>query len=233
MAKPREIKLRDQIMTVLEKYIRSLLVIVSSHAGMYDFIRGNIERISPTHVVIENNGIGYLMSISIYTYEKIKNAKQAMLFTEQVFKVENQSPVATLLFGFADPSEREMFQWLTSVSGVGNNTAILMLSSLEPEMLASAILNGNVGLLKSIKGIGEKTAQRIVLELRDKLGGKSRKGATLLPGGVSDHMNEALAALTTLGYNRVAAEKALTKVSEQGKLHLSVEELIKNSLKIL
>jgi Holliday junction DNA helicase RuvA len=230
-----EVKTRphDQIMTVTAKYIGSWLVIVSSHAGMYDFIRGNVERISPTHVVIENNGIGYLMSISIYTYEKIKNAKQAMLFTEQVFKVENQSPVASLLFGFAEPSEREMFQWLTSVSGVGNNTAILMLSSLEPDALSSAILNGNVGLLKSIKGIGEKTAQRIVLELRDKLGGKARKGATLMPSGTSDHTAEALAALTTLGYNRAAAEKALFKVSENGKLQLSVEDLIKNSLKIL
>lgn len=200
---------------------------------MYDFISGNIQRISPTHVVVENGGIGYMMNISIYTYEKIKSSKQAQLFTELVFKVENQNPVAMVIYGFADPSEREMFQWLTSVSGVGNNTAIIMLSSLEPEALTSAILNGNVGLLKSIKGIGEKTAQRIVLELRDKLGGKSRKGATLMPAGTSDHAAEAIAALTTLGYNRAAAEKAMIKVTENGKLHLSVEELIKNSLKIL
>jgi holliday junction DNA helicase RuvA len=200
---------------------------------MYDFISGNIQRISPTHVVIENNGMGYLLSISIYTYERIKSAKQVQLFTEQLFKVENQNPVSMVLYGFAEPSEREMFQMLTSVSGVGNNTAMLMLSSLEPEALASAILNGNVGLLKSIKGIGEKSAQRIVLELRDKIGGKSRKGATLMPAGTSDNAAEAVAALTTLGYQRSAAEKAILKVSENGKLQLSVEELIKNSLKIL
>lgn len=200
---------------------------------MYDFISGNVQRISPTHVVIENQGIGYLLSISIYTYERIKSSKQVQLFTEMVFKVENQSPVSTVLFGFAEPAEREMFQMLTSVSGVGNNTALLMLSSLEPEALASAILNGNVGLLKSIKGIGEKSAQRLVLELRDKIGGKSRKGATLLPAGASDNTAEAIAALTTLGYNRAAAEKAMMKVSDNGKLQLSVEELIKNSLKIL
>lgn len=199
---------------------------------MYDFISGNIAHISPTQVVLENQGIGYLMHISIYTYEKIKGLKQAQLFTEQVFKIENQSPSALLMFGFSDPAEREMFQWLTSVSGVGNNTAILMLSSLEPEALTSAILNGNVGLLKSIKGIGEKTAQRIVLELRDKLGGKSRRG-TNLPAGVTDNNAEAIAALTTLGYNRAAAEKAMLKVTENGKLQLSVEQLIKNSLKIL
>lgn len=200
---------------------------------MFDFISGNVNRITPTEVVIENQGMGYLLHISVYTYEKIKSSKQALLFTEQVFKVENQNPVALVLYGFADPTEREMFQWLTSVSGVGNNTALLMLSSLEPEALTSAILNGNVGLLKSIKGIGEKTAQRIVLELRDKLGGKSRRGATLSGTGVSDNTTEAVAALTTLGYNRAAAEKAVLKVTENGKLQLSVEDLIKNSLKIL
>jgi holliday junction DNA helicase RuvA len=200
---------------------------------MYDFISGSIHRISPTHVVIENNGIGYILSISIYTYERIKSSKQVQLFTEQLFKVENQNPVSSVLYGFAEPAEREMFQMLTSVSGVGNNTAMLMLSSLEPDALASAIMNGNVGLLKSIKGIGEKSAQRIVLELRDRIGGKSRKGATLMPAGTSDNTAEAIAALTTLGYNRAAAEKALLKVSENGNLQLSVEELIKNSLKIL
>lgn len=199
---------------------------------MIDFIEGNIERISPTHVVVENQGMGYVMAISIFTYEKIKNLKKARLFCEQTFKVENQSPVALLLFGFAEPAEREMFQLLTSVSGVGNNTAILMLSSLEPPDLSAAIVNGNVGLLKSIKGIGEKTAQRIVLELRDKFGSKKRQGVGLAPG-VADNFGEALAALTILGYSKSNAEKALLKVSQNEKLHLSVEELIKNSLKIL
>lgn len=205
----------------------------SEKTGMYDFIRGNIERISPTHVVLENQGIGYLLSISIFTYEKIKPAAQAQLFVEQTFRVENQSPVAMQLYGFADPAEREMFQWLTSVSGVGNNTGLLMLSSLQPDDLSAAILSGNVGLLKSIKGIGEKTAQRIILELRDKLGGKSRRGATPGVPGMSDNTAEALAALTTLGYNRNHAEKALLKVTGNGKLPLTVEEMIKNSLKIL
>lgn len=200
---------------------------------MYDFIEGNIERISPTHVVMECNGIGYVMAISIFTFEKIKSQKKARLFTELTFKVENQNPVGMTLFGFSDPKEREMFQWLTSVSGVGNNTALLMLSSMQPPDLASAILNGNVGLLKSIKGIGEKSAQRIILELRDKLGTSKKSGATMLQPGMADTAAEALAALTTLGYTRQNAEKAIAKVTENGKLQLTVEELIKSSLKIL
>jgi Holliday junction DNA helicase RuvA len=147
--------------------------------------------------------------------------------------VENQSPVSIQLYGFADPNERQMFRQLTSISGVGNNTAIIMLSSLDPDTLISAILNGNVGLLKSIKGIGEKTAQRIVLELRDKLAGK--KMTQILPGlnQASDAITEAMTALTVLGYQKAAAEKALLKVSKDLGTLATVEELIKNSLKIL
>ncbi len=201
---------------------------------MYDFIEGNIESLSPTHVVIENNGIGYVMAISISTYEKVKTAKQVRLFIEQSFKIENQSPVAIQLYGFSAPAERETFRMLTSVSGVGNNTALIMLSSMEPEVLNSAIVNGNIGLLKSIKGIGEKSAQRLVLELRDKMmGRRSKGGLATQPAGASDNYSEALAALTTLGYNRAASEKALMKVSENGKLSLSVEDFIKNSLKLI
>ena len=200
---------------------------------MYDFIEGNIESINPTHVVISNQGLGYLAAISLTTYEKIKGHKTARLFVDLLFKVENQSPVSMNLFAFADPDERHMFRMLTSVSGVGNNTAMLMLSSLAPDDLASAILNGNVGLLKSIKGIGEKSAQRIVLELRDKLmGGKKSMGLSAA-SGVSDHFSEALAALTTLGYLKANAEKALMKVSKDLGGTATIEELIKNSLKIL
>ena len=201
---------------------------------MYDFIEGNIESLSPTHIVIENNGIGYVMAISISTYEKVKNTKQVRLFIEQSFKIENQSPVAIQLYGFSAPAERETFRMLTSVSGVGNNTALIMLSSMEPEVLNSAIVNANIGLLKSIKGIGEKSAQRLVLELRDKMMGRRNKaGLATQPAGASDNYSEALAALTTLGYNRAASEKALMKVSENGKLSLSVEDFIKNSLKLI
>jgi len=200
---------------------------------MYDFIEGNIESLNPTHVVIGNQGLGYIAAISLTTYEKIKGHKTARLFVDLLFKVENQSPVSMNLYAFADPDERHMFRMLTSVSGVGNNTAMLMLSSLAPDDLASAILNGNVGLLKSIKGIGEKSAQRIVLELRDKIAvGKKSMGLGML-SGVSDNFSEALSALTTLGYQKANAEKALMKVSKDLGGTATIEELIKNSLKIL
>ena len=200
---------------------------------MYDFIEGNIESLNPTHVVIGNQGLGYIAAISLTTYEKIKGHKTARLFVDLLFKVENQSPVSMNLYAFADPDERHMFRMLTSVSGVGNNTAMLMLSSLAPDDLASAILNGNVGLLKSIKGIGEKSAQRIVLELRDKMAvGKKSMGLGML-SGVSDNFSEALSALTTLGYQKANAEKALMKVSKELGGTATIEELIKNSLKIL
>lgn len=201
---------------------------------MYDFIEGNIENLNPTHVVISNQGMGYLAAISLTTYEKIKGHKSARLFVDLLFKVENQSPVSMNLYGFSDPNERIMFRMLTSVSGVGNNTAMLMLSSLAPDDLASAIMNGNVGLLKSIKGIGEKGAQRIVLELRDKMGGTKKSGLLIGNSGGIDNFVEALAALTTLGYQKANAEKALMRVSKElGGTTTTIEELIKNSLKIL
>ena len=200
---------------------------------MYDFIEGNIESLNPTHVVISNQGLGYIAAISLTTYEKIKGHKNARLFVDLLFKVENQSPVSMNLYACSDPDERHMFRMLTSVSGVGNNTAMLMLSSLAPDDLASAILNGNVGLLKSIKGIGEKGAQRIVLELRDKLMGGKKSMALSAASGVSDHFSEALSALTTLGYVKANAEKALMKVSKDLGGTATIEELIKNSLKIL
>lgn len=200
---------------------------------MFEFIEGNIETLSPTHVIIENNGIGYIAQISLNTFEAIKQNKQVRLFVEQVFKVENQNPVSTLLFGFADPDERHMFKMLVSISGVGYNTAIIMLSSLDPNSLTSAIINGNVGLLKSVKGIGEKTAQRIILELKSKLNSVGGTLSSNLSGGASDNVTEALTALTVLGYPKAAAEKAIIKISKDLGGVATVEELIKNSLKIL
>lgn len=201
---------------------------------MYEFIEGTIEQISPTHVVINNQGVGYLASISLHTFENIKSGKNVRLFLEQTFRVENQNPTGIVLYGFSHPDERQMFRLLTSVSGVGNNTALIMLSSLDAETITSTILNGNVGLLKSIKGIGEKTAQRIVLELRDKLtGGKKTGLGTMLDPSKLDAITEALTALTILGYQKASAEKALIKVSKELGGLATVEELIKNSLKIL
>lgn len=200
---------------------------------MYEFIEGNLEALTPTHAVIECQGLGYFTHISLNTFESIKGNGKVRLFIEQVFKVENQHPVAIQLYGFSDPEERMMFRLLTSISGVGNNTALIMLSSLDPETLTQGILNGNVGLLKSIKGIGEKTAQRIVLELRDKLTGKKFSGMLPSLGPNQDQLGEALTALSVLGYAKPAAEKALLKVSKDLGTMATVEELIKNALKIL
>jgi len=126
-----------------------------------------------------------------------------------------------------------MFKMLVSISGVGYNTAIIMLSSLDPNSLTAAIINGNVGLLKSVKGIGEKTAQRIILELKSKLNTVGGTLSSNLSGGASDNVTEALTALTVLGYPKTAAEKAILKISKELGGVATVEELIKNSLKIL
>ncbi len=200
---------------------------------MYNYIEGTLESLNPTHAVIGNQGIGYIVTISLTTYEKIKGLKTVRLFVDLLFKVENQNPVSMALYGFWETDERHMFRMLTSVSGVGNNTAMLMLSSLDSEEVASAIMNGNVGLLKSIKGIGEKSAQRIVLELRDKMNGRKTSSFSSGIGGNSDNFAEALAALTTLGYAKNGAEKALLSVNKTLGSSATIEELIKNSLKIL
>lgn len=200
---------------------------------MYDFIEGKLDSLSPTHVVLENNGIGYFVTISLHTYEKVRGKEKVRLFTHLAFKVENQSPVSTVLYGFAEPDERYMFQLLTSVSGVGNNTAMIMLSSLQPNDIASAILNGNVPLIKSIKGIGEKTAQRLVLELRDKMG-KPGKSVAQHIAQSSNVYDEAAQALATLGFNRAMVDKALMKISSSDASKTNnIEEIIKNALKIL
>lgn len=200
---------------------------------MYNYIEGTLESLSPTHAVIGNQGMGYIVTISLTTYEKIKGLKTVRLFVDLLFKVENQNPVSMSLYGFWEPDERHMFRMLTSVSGVGNNTAMLMLSSLDSEEVASAIMNGNVGLLKSIKGIGEKSAQRIVLELRDKMNGRKTSSFSSGIAGNSDNFSEALAALITLGYAKNGAEKALLSVGKTLGGTATIEELIKNSLKIL
>ncbi len=200
---------------------------------MYEFIEGNIEQLTPTQLVLVTGGIGYQVHISLYTYEQLRQHRQARVFVHLGFRIENQAPTGMVLYGFAHPQEREMFRLLISVSGVGNNTAMLMLSSLQPEDLHGAILNGNVALLKAVKGIGEKTAQRIILELRDRLGVKSGRK----PGGpISLELSaveEAAEALVALGFQRAAVDKALTRISREQGASLRVEDFIKHSLKIL
>lgn len=194
---------------------------------MYEFIKGKLVERNPGYAVIESNGIGYLLSISLHTYSKLKEDEPCILFTHLVVRED-----ALSLFGFADTRERELFRLLISVSGVGANTARMILSSLAPDEISQAIVTGNAPLLQSIKGIGSKTAQRIIIDLKDKL------SKELIPhekGGFvhNTKKEEALSGLIILGFQKMVAEKALNKVIETKGSTLSVEELIRNALKIL
>ena len=193
---------------------------------MYEFITGKLVEKNPAFVVLENNGIGYLLNISLNTFTKIKDAEQAKLYIH--FHVREDAQV---FYGFADDAERELFRHLLTVSGVGAGTARLILSSLTSEEVYEAITQGNAGILQSVKGIGGKTAQRIVIDLRDKL---TKAGIELEKVDLSHNTikDEALSGLLILGFNKSVAEKALNRVIKQGSAN-SVEELIKEALKVL
>lgn len=193
---------------------------------MYEFIEGQVEDISPTHVVVNAGGIGYFLHISLNTFENIRGNPNLRIYTHLAVKEDSHT-----LFGFADPKERRIFRELIGVSGIGVATARMVLSSLTENEIISAILNGNVALLKSIKGIGPKAAQRMILELQDKLG--KLEGDFDLTGGRASHMNEATEALQALGFGRAAIEKVLLKVSKDLGENADTEELIKKSLKLL
>lgn len=195
---------------------------------MINYIKGYLSSKNPAQVVIEANGIGYALLISLNTYSKISELNEVQLFVESVY-VRDDNP---RYFGFADEEERELFRKLISVSGVGGASAILMLSSLSAADIAGAINTANVALLKSIKGIGEKTAQRIVVDLKGKLG-KHEGGITqILSTSYNKNKEEALLALVTLGFQKTAAEKAIEKaIKQQGVSTDNVEILIKSALK--
>jgi Holliday junction DNA helicase RuvA len=193
---------------------------------MYEYFTGIFTEKNPTYVVLENQGIGYLISISLNTYEKIKDLDQGKLYVHYVVREDAQ-----LLYGFADMAERTLFQALISVSGVGANTARLVLSSLTTTEAYEAIASGDAGRLQSVKGIGGKTAQRIVVDLKDKLAKEGFMPENL----VFSHntiQQEALSGLIILGFNKSIASKAIEKVMKQLTVD-SVEGLIKESLKIL
>lgn len=197
---------------------------------MIDFIRGKVIEKNPAFAVLEANGIGYGLNISVNTYSKLADNTEAKLFCEQVF-VRDDNP---RFYGFADQDERDIFRKLISVSGVGGASAMLMLSSLSSAEIAGAVNTANVVLLKSIKGIGEKTAQRIVVDLKGKLG-KHEGGISQIMGTFyNKNREEALLALVALGFGRPVAEKAIEKaVKQQNMSTENVELLIKTALKNL
>jgi len=193
---------------------------------MIAYLKGDFVSKSPASVQLEVNGIGYDVQISLNTYSKIQGLEKGTLYTHLLIRED-----AHILFGFFDAIEKEMFQQLISVSGIGASTARVMLSYMKPEELIRAIVNGDVRTLEGIKGIGKKTAERIVLELRDKLA-KQPLETNISPMKNNTLQRDALNALTALGINRLAAEQALTKVLGN-EPNLPVEELIKKTLRIL
>ena len=199
---------------------------------MYSYIEGRIVEKNPAYVVLDNNGIGYLINISLNTFTMLKDEDQYRLFIHHAIKNEATTPVGFILFGFAEEQERVLFRQLISVSGVGNNTAMLMLSSLSADKLYNAITQNNPAVLQSVKGIGAKSAQRIIIDLKDKLE-KGKFTAEFVETPHNTSREEALSGLNVLGFNKAVAEKAINKVLNQRGSDIAVEELIKESLKLL
>jgi len=195
-------------------------------ATMIAYLKGNFVHKSPAVVQVEVNGVGYEVQISLNTYSKIQNLEKGILHTCLLIRED-----AHILFGFFELSEKEMFLHLISVSGIGASTARVMLSYMKPEELARAIIQGDTRTLEGIKGIGKKTAERMVVELRDKLARQSLE-SNISPMKNNTLQQDALNALTALGINRIAADQALQKTlsAEPG---LTVEELIKKALRTL
>ena len=199
--------------------------------NMIEYLQGKLTEKNPAYVVLENAGIGYMLNISLHTFSQIKDAETAKLFTHLAFRIEATTPTGYTLYGFAHQAERQLFRLLISVSGVGNSTAMLMLSSLSADKIFTAILNGELGVLQSVKGIGNKTAQRIIIDLQDKLG-KESFSPDILGIAHNTRKDEALIGLSTLGFNKAMAEKAVDRSLKQNP-DLSVEQLIREALRIL
>ncbi|MBL3655022.1 Holliday junction branch migration protein RuvA [Fulvivirga sediminis] len=195
---------------------------------MITYLKGKLVYKDPTYVIIDVNGIGYHVNISLGTYSSIKDAENILLHTYLHIKEDSQT-----LFGFADDNDKKMFLNLISISGVGPSTGLMIQSSLSASELQAAIVNEEVKTIQGVKGIGSKTAQRIILELKDKL-----KKDTLIQGSENlksvSHNTvraEALSALLTLGINKTSAEKSIDRILKNSKNTITLEELIKLSLK--
>jgi Holliday junction DNA helicase RuvA len=194
---------------------------------MLAYLKGNFTLKTPTVVHVECNGVGYEVQVSLNTYSKIQSLKEGLLYTHLIIRED-----AHIIYGFFDRTEKEVFQQLISVSGVGAATARVMMSSLQSGEIINAVVQGNETLLESVKGIGKKTAQRIVLELKDKLA-KTATDANISTLNNNTLEQEALTALTALGIARNAAESAIKKAGQSGSNLTRVEDLIKAALKCL
>ena len=193
---------------------------------MIEYIKGEIAEITPTYTVIDNNGIGYFVNISLNTYTSLQNSKNATIYIYEAIRED-----AHILYGFHNKHEREMFLLLISVSGVGPNSARMILSSLSPSELETAIATSGVAALKVVKGIGAKTAQRIIVDLKDKIKAPSDTLNIQVPAN-NEIFDEALAALVMLGFSQQASQKVLKKLLSDTQ-ELNVENVIKKALKMM
>ena len=193
---------------------------------MYEFITGDIVEKTPTYVVLETGNVGYHINISLYTFSLLPAQNPCQLYTHQIIRED-----AHVLFGFINREEREVFRQLISVSGIGANTARLILSSLGPKEIEQAINEGKVAVLQGIKGIGAKSAQRIIVDLKGKITAEA-EADQLFPEQSNTLRDQALSALVNLGFARKTVEKVLDQIL-QGDDELSVEMLIKEALKKL
>lgn len=189
-------------------------------------LTGRLLHYEPGFVILDVNGVGYQAQISLNTYSSVKGKENLTLHTVLVVRED-----AHLLYGFSAPEEKQMFQHLISVNGVGPGTAMMVLSSLNPGQLREAIGRDDVRTLQAVKGIGAKTAQRLILELKDKLGKDLPPGQAGTASGNNLLRGEALSALTTLGINRTAAEKTIDDILKRSGNAISLEELVKLALK--
>ena len=193
---------------------------------MIDYIKGAITRITPTFLTLETGGIGYFVNISITTFSKLEGKSEYKVLVHEVIREDSHQ-----LFGFADKEERDIFRLLISVTGIGANTARMMLSSLTPSEIEKAIIESNVNVLKSVKGIGLKTAQRAIVDLKDKVCKQPATGE-IFTFEDNTKREEALSALVMLGFAKSAVSKVLEKIIREEK-NLTVEDLIKRALKNL
>lgn len=197
---------------------------------MIDYISGKIAELTPTRVVLDNSGIGYAIEISLQTYAALESQKEAKVY---IYHHIQSSSDVEMFYGFSSKDERSIFELLISVSGVGVNTARVILSSFSADELREAILSENVAAIKSVKGIGLKTAQRMVLELKDKISkGEGAASDVLLVSDRNAVAEEAAAALQMLGFSKPNISKAIQKIVSSNP-NVKVEELIKQALQIL
>lgn len=195
---------------------------------MIAFVRGTFFRMSPAQIIVDVHGVGYELQISLHTYGYISKMEEGLLYTYLHITENGQT-----LFGFSGMEEKELFLQLISVSGVGASTARMMLSGMNPGDIIKAVVQGNTKMLESVKGIGRKTAERLVLELKDKLGKNIPLTADTGAYPHTSQEAEALSALMSLGIGKPVAESAIKKVFQNEVKNFSLEEIIKQALKNL